>query len=219
MDDCDSWKCAKAFVKGAGSRMLLCFLPHCLISSSEHVFLSCPSSPGFPPPSSDWHRNGKLCGPTSSLLHRACPWYLLSCHLCCFQGQCLLPYVPSAGTFSHDCHSVGIWAPALEAFCCNQWLLLPGVNITFHWGPRLPNPQSPNPLLALGLQPLPALQPPSQIPRLHLLAPTHAHLGLFPTLPGPVQKDQIKTQWVLSFQQHLKHRKSHHSQWEKGAEY
>ena len=138
-------------------------------SSGLYPTLSTFSSPvppaqAFPPPSSDWHRNRKLCGPRSSLIHRGCPWYLLFCHLRCFQRQCLLPHVPSVGMFSHDCRSVGIWAPALEAFCCNQWLLLPGVNITFHWGPRPPNPQSPNLCLALRLQPFPALQPPSQIP-------------------------------------------------------
>lgn len=124
MDDCDSWKCAKAFVKGAGSRMLLCFLPHCLISSSEHVFLSCPSSPGFPPPSSDWHRNRKLCGPTSSLIHRACPGTCsfvtcvafsvsVCCHMCLRRARShmtaivwayghlpLKPSVATSGSFS-----------------------------------------------------------------------------------------------------------------------
>ena len=177
MDNCDSWKCAKPFVKGAGSACFFVSSPIASYPALSTFSSLVPPAQAFPPPSSDWHRNRKLCGPRSSLIHRGCPWYLLFCHLRCFQRQCLLPHVPSVGTFSHDCRSVGIWAPALEAFCCNQWLLLPGVNITFHWGPRPPNPQSPNLCLALRLQPFPALQPPSQIPRLHLLVPTHAHLG------------------------------------------
>lgn len=177
MDNCDSWKCAKAFVKGAGSA---CFFVSSPITS--YPALSTFSSPvppaqAFPRPSSDWHRNRKLCGPRSSLIHCGCPWDLLSRHLRCFQVSVCCRMSPRWARSHMTCHGVGIWAPALEAFCCTQWLLLPGVNITFHWGPRLPNPQSPNLLLALGLQPLPALQPPSQIPRLHLLAPTHAHLG------------------------------------------
>lgn len=177
MDNCDSWKCSKALVKGVGSDTLLVFFPIDSYPALSTYSSLAPQAQAPSPPSNDWHRNREIMWSHKLLNPLWLSWVLallplvllpvsVSASLCPLGGHVLtgLPCCVHMGTCP--------WSPY-----CNHWLLLPGINITSHWGQRSQiHKPSTLPDIGAASSPSPS-KPPSQTPRPHLPAPTHVHLG------------------------------------------